>query len=171
MKIIRNILFIALALLIQATVVGRIAIFDVRPDFAMLALILLVTYSGTVESILYGFFIGFLQDVYSPEFLGSNAFTMSVMGFLLDLIKEHLSVENYTVRMTATLIACLVHDAIYLLISTHFDFSIFIQMFIRQSLPGAVYTSVLALIIIRSLEWTVKGGLFVVVQEFLGIRR
>ncbi len=171
MKIIRNILFIALALLIQATVVGRIAIFDVRPDFALLALILLATYSSTVEIIIYGFFIGFLQDVYSPEFLGSNAFTMSVMGFFLDLIKEHLSVENYTVRMIATLIACLVHDAIYLLISTHFDFSIFIQMFIRQSLPGAVYTSILVLIFIRSWEWAVNGGLFIVVQEFLGIRR
>ena len=171
MKIIRNILFIAFALLIQATVVGRIAIFDVRPDFALLVLILLAAYSGTVEIILYGFFIGFLQDVYNPEFLGFNAFTMSVMGFFLDVIKEHLSVENYTVRMIATLIVCLVHDVIYLLISTHFDFSIFIQMFIRQSLPGAVYTLVLAIIFIRSWEWVVNGGLFVVVQEFFGIRR
>ena len=63
MKIFRNILIIVLALLLQSTFWGRFTIFGARPDLAMLVLILLVSRSGQVESVLYGFFIGFWEDL------------------------------------------------------------------------------------------------------------
>ena len=59
MKIVRNVLIIALALLLQSTLFGRFTIWGVKPDLAMLVLIFLVSSSGQVESVLYGFFIGF----------------------------------------------------------------------------------------------------------------
>ncbi len=114
MKIIRNILIIALALLLQSTLFGRFSVWGIRPDLTMLVLILLVIDSGPVESVLYGFFIGFIQDVYTPEFLGFNSFTMSLMAFLLDNIKERLTVENYSVKALVTFTACTVHDIISL---------------------------------------------------------
>ncbi len=171
MKIFRNILVIALALLLQSTFFGRFSILGVRPDLAMLVLILLVSDSGQMESVLYGFFIGFLQDVYSPEFLGANAFTMSLIGFFLDFGKERLTVENYSVKAVVSFIICVIHDVIFLLLYTKFDSSIMINIFIKESLLGAVYTSILLVVIVMVWDWAINGGFDFVIQGLFGNRR
>lgn len=171
MKILRNILIIALALLLQSTFGAKFSIFGARPDIAMLVLILLVTDSGQVGSVLYGFFIGFLQDVYSPEFLGANSFTMSLMGFLLDFGKERLTVENYFVKAAVSFTVCILHDIIFLSLYTKFNSYIILNLFIKESLLGAVYTSLLLVIIVMVWEWTTRGGFGYVLQGLLGNRR
>ena len=171
MKVFRNILVIALALLLQSTFFGRFGILGVRPDLAMLVLILLVSDSGEVESVIYGFFIGFLQDVYSPEFLGANAFTMSLMAFLLNLSKERLTVENFSVKAIVSFFACIAHDVIFLLLYTKFDSSIMINLFVKESLLGAVYTSVLLVLTVMVWNWAKRGGFDFVIQGLFGNRR
>ena len=120
---------------------------------------------------LYGFFIGFLQDVYSPEFLGANAFTMSLMGFLLDFGKERLTVEKYFVKAAVTFSVCILHDIIFLSLYTKFNGYIILNLFIKESLLGAVYTSLLLVIIVMVWEWTTRGGFGYVIQGFFGNRR
>ena len=164
MKIFRNILLVALALLIQSSMPGKLDIYGIRPDFALLVLIFLSYESSPARVILYGFLIGFFQDIYSPEYLGYNAFTMSLTAFFLGIVKERLTVENYTVKLFSTLIICLVHDGLYLSLYTKFDLSILVPLFTRESFPGAVYTSILAIAFIRVWEWVQSGGLAVVIQ-------
>ena len=171
MRIIRNILIIALALLLQSTLFGRFSVWGIRPDLTMLALILLVIDSGPVESVLYGFFIGFIQDVYTPEFLGFNSFTMSLIAFLLDNIKERLTVENYSVKAVVTFTACIVHDIIFLSFYTKFDGSMMVSLFVRVSIPGAVYTSVILVLFIIVWEWALSGGFYFVIQGLFRFRR
>lgn len=171
MKFIRNILIIAVALVIQSTVFGKLDLFGVRPDLALVVLIFLAGESSTVELIFYGFLIGFIQDVYTPEYLGYNAFAMSITAFVLDMIKERLTVENYTVRLFTTFMACLLHDLVYLSLLTKLEMAVFVSVFVTESLPGAVYTSVVALAIVKVWQWTQSGGLFYVVRELLGSGR
>ena len=171
MKQIRNILIIALALLVQSTIFGRLSIAGIKPDLAMLVLILMVNNSSHVESIIYGFTIGFLQDVYTPEFLGANAFTMSLMGFLLDNLKDRLTVENYSVRTGVAFTACVIHDLIFLSFYTKLDYSMMKELFIRESLLGAAYTSVLLFIIVILWEFIISGGFDFVLRELFGSRR
>ncbi|HUT63088.1 MAG TPA: rod shape-determining protein MreD, partial [Anaerolineae bacterium] len=87
MKIIRNILLIALALLLQSVLIGRLDMYGIRPDLSMIVLIFLANESRPVEIIIYGFFIGFIQDVYTPEYLGYNAFSMSLIAYFLSMMK------------------------------------------------------------------------------------
>jgi len=171
MNIFKNILLIALALLVQSTVLGRVAMYGVRPDLAMLVLLYLTSTVEPVEIILYGFFIGFLQDVYSPEYLGYNALTMSLVGYALGFIKERITVERGPVRLLVTFLTCLVHDALYLSLYSHLQFSILLNLFLRWSIPGAVYTSVLSVIFITVWEWAEEGGVFVVFRQLLGYRK
>jgi len=167
MKTVRNILLIALALLVQSTVFGRLDLFGVRPDLALMVLLFLAAETDGVGLICYGFLIGFLQDVYSPEYLGFNAFSMSLTAFVLDVLKERLTVENFTVKLVTTLLACMFHDIVYLGFYTGFAFSSLVSIFVGESLPGAVYTSVLAVLVIGLWRWANSGGLFVVLREFL----
>ena len=171
MKIIRNILLITLALLAQSSLLGRFDVFGIRPDLAMLVFLFIVNTSDFVESILYGFLIGFLQDVYTPEYLGFNALTMSIIGFALGFVRERITVEKGAVRLLLTFFACIVHDGFYLMLYTHFDFSAWMYLMFRASLAGAVYTSILAVVFITAWEWVEEGGLFVVIRQFMGYRR
>jgi len=171
MNYVRNILIIALALLAQSTIFGRFAIMGVRPDLPMLVLILLVNGSGHVESILYGFMIGFIQDVYSPEFLGMNSFIMSLMAYILDNVKEHFTIENFSVKTGEAFLACIIHDIVLLSFYTGMDISIMQNIFIRESLPGAVYTSGLLFVAVVVWDFGVSGGLNFVIQGLFGSRR
>jgi len=170
MKIVRNILLIAIVLLVQSTLFGRFDIYGVRPDLAMLVLLFLTNTAGPVESIWYGLLIGFLQDVYSPDYLGFNSLTMSIMGFLLIFVREQFTVEKGTVRLLVTFIACLVHDALYLMMYTHFDFLLTINLYLRMSLPGSLYTTALFFVMMAVWEWAKEGGILIVIREFLGNR-
>jgi len=167
-KVIRNILLIALALLVQSTLFGKLDLYGVRPDIPLIMLIILAGVASPTGLIYYGFFIGFLQDVYSPEYLGYNAFAMSLTAFFLEVVKERLTVENYTVRLIMTLLACTFHDSVYLLLYTAFDLSVLAPLFVRESLPGAAYTAVLAMILVMIWQWAQSGGLFGVLRELMG---
>ncbi len=171
MNILRNVLLIILALLVQSTVYGRMDLFGIRPDLGMLVLIFVASGSETAECALYGFLAGFLQDVYTPEYLGYNSFAMTLLGFFLGILRETLTVENYGVKVLVTFLACLVHDIIYLSFYTALDFSLFWRLFLKGSVAGALYTSVLAVLFISAYEWTTGGGLRVVLREFTGFRK
>ncbi|MBN1291570.1 MAG: rod shape-determining protein MreD [Candidatus Latescibacteria bacterium] len=171
MKTIKNILLIALALLIQSSILGRFDIYGIRPDFGMMVLLYIANTSSSVESILYGFMIGFLQDVYSPEYLGFNALTMSIIGYLLGFVSERITTEKLPARIIVTLFACLLHDMLYLILYSHLDLTLLSNLFILTGLAGAVYTTVLSVLLITLWEWAENGGLFVIVNELLGSRR
>ena len=167
----KNALLIILALLLQSTLFGRFDILGARPDLGMLALALVAGSVSGTACIFYGFFIGFVQDVYTPEYLGYNAFAMSLTGFFLGVLKETITVENIGVKTAVTAVACLAHDILYLSLYTVFDFTIIVRLFVRESLGGALYTSVLALLLITGYKWTSGGGLKIVLRELTGIRR
>ena len=80
MGIVRNILLIALALLLQTSWVHKIAIFGILPDLILLALVYIGISGGQVEGTTFGFTSGFLLDVYDPEAMGINTLTNSIVS-------------------------------------------------------------------------------------------
>ncbi len=171
MKIIRNLLIIVLGLFVQSVVAGRFDIYGVRPDLAMLVLLYITGKSNAFEGVLYGFLIGFFQDVYTPEYLGYNALTMSLLGFMLGFVRERVTVEKIMVRIFVTFVACIVHDLFYLVLYTQFDLIVMANLLVQGSIAGAFYTAVLAVLFITVWEWLGKGEFFGVVGELLGNRR
>ncbi len=123
------------------------------------------------ECILFGFFMGFVQDVYTPEYLGYNTFTMTIMGFVLGVLRETITVENSMVKIAVTVIACLAHDILYLSFYTVFDYSLLLRILVREGISGAVYSAVLALVLITGYQWIAGGGIKHVLRELTGVRR
>lgn len=149
----------------------HVALFGFQPDFAMIALVFIAESTGFVQCILFGFAIGFFQDVYSPEYLGYNSLTMSVLAFILAFIRERLTTENFSVRLLMIFITCLLHDLIYLSMYAGFDFAILFNIYVWNSIIGAAYTSVLAMVLISLRKWLKSGGLHIAVNEIVGYRR
>ena len=171
MEFFRNILIIALGLLVQSTIVGHYSLLDARPDIPMIILFFLAIKSGRVQSVFYGFLIGFLIDVYSPEYLGFNAFTMSLIAFLLNTISNKLSLELPALKISVAFAACLLHDIIYLLLYTGFDYIMAFRLLFTENLMGEIYSTLIILALSKIWEIGLNGGIEFVFQGLFGFRR
>lgn len=167
---VRTILLIILMQLIQSTLITRVAIWGITPNLPLILLLFIVSKTGAVPGIVYGFFIGFLQDVYSPELLGHNAFTMSFMGYLIDISQERLTVENFSVKLFVILGVCLIHGILYTVLYTKFNTETFFQLFVWNIFPGALYSTGVAFIFLLVWRWVVDGGLLGNVRGIVGLR-
>ena len=92
------------------------------------------------------------------------------MAYLIDLSNERLTVENFTVRILVILGACLIHGSIYTLLYTKFNVDIFSYIFVWKILPGALYTTGVACILLLVWRWSVNGGLLGHVREIIGLQ-
>ncbi len=87
-------IFLGLILLLvplQATVLGRVSPFGIRPDLCLIAACLTGLLTGQVYGLLLGFGLGFTQDLFSASDLWLNTITKSGVGFLAGLIAKNLA--------------------------------------------------------------------------------
>jgi rod shape-determining protein MreD len=141
MGIVRNILLIALALLLQTSWVHKIAIFGIMPDLILLALVYIGISGGQVEGTTFGFTSGFLLDVYDPEAMGINTLTNSIVGFAVGYSRIGVVAEEIRVQALLLFLAGILHDLIYFtLYSIATPQAIFSSM-LRYGLGTAFYTA------------------------------
>ena len=138
-----------LALLLQSTWGIKISIMGVQPDFPILVLVYLALSGGTVTGVVYGFLIGFCQDIYTPESLGIHSFVNTLLGFLLGELRFRVTVENLFVFGVVIFFATAIGDLCFLLLSTSFRLNGLGMHFVQYGLFGAIYTTALALVFIR----------------------
>ena len=83
--------FILLLVPLQTTVLGSISPFGIRPDLCLIAACLIGFLTGQVQGLIMGFFLGFVQDLFSASDLWLNTITKSGMGFFAGLIARNLA--------------------------------------------------------------------------------
>jgi rod shape-determining protein MreD len=162
MNSLRLSLTVLLALIVQLTLVDHIAIFSVRPDLTVLIVVLLGLRGGSLTGTLGGFLLGLLQDLLTPATLGMNMLAKSILGYLSGRLGSSL-VLPIPLYAPLFLAAVLFHDAIYLLAYTRLDPARFFRVFFVQSVPTALYTAAVGVILLF-LGVVLGGG-------GLGIRR
>ena len=87
-------IFLGLILLLvpfQATVLGSISPFGIRPDLCLIAACLMGFFTGQIQGFILGFFLGFVQDLFSASDLWLNTITKSGVGFFAGLIARNLA--------------------------------------------------------------------------------
>ena len=113
MIIVRNILFIALAVLVQTSWIHKLQLLGVTPDIVLLLIAYIGIREGQISGTIYGFFSGLLLDFYDPHVLGINALANSVVGFAVGYTRVGVCAEDIRVQALILFAATLLHDAIY----------------------------------------------------------
>lgn len=142
----RLVLFTLLTLIAQVSVVPRIAIAGVRPDLTVLLVVIAGLRGGPITGTLTGFCIGLLQDLLAPETLGMNALAKSLVGWQVGKLSGQLALDGPPLYVGLVGAAVLAHDFIYLLCLTRLELGRFFLTFVTQSIPAAIYTGILALL-------------------------
>lgn len=152
MKGYRDALVLAAVLVLQGTLVPRIAIAGVRPDLLVAFVVYFAWMRGPVPGVVGGFSVGLIQDLDAPGPLGLNALAKTVVGFLVAKAGFRVHRSNLGVRFFFFLLAMLVHDLIYFLVYTAGDPGALLPQLIFVAVPSALYTTILALVALRAME-------------------
>ena len=142
--VLRNLLLIALALFIQASIASKISVFGVTPDLVLLVLVYIGISGGRVNGAIFGFLAGFLQDTFAPEHMGINALAKSIVGFVVGSGQRGIVAESYVVQGSIVFGAVLLHDLVYFVCYTGRDLPGIIFNLLRYGVGAALYTAALS---------------------------
>lgn len=151
MKTFYLILAILFFLFMQIVVADWLSLGPVAPDFLILVVVFFSLYRGAMRGSIFGFVVGFLQDLANPGFLGLNALAKSLLGFAVGKIGSKTFPENAPFLFVLFSATAFGHDIVYLLFFSWPDVASALLMTFSAALPSALYTAVFGVIVHRIL--------------------
>lgn len=155
MRIVRNVLLLVVAFVVQTTWIQALEVAALKPDVLLLVLIHIALRAGSTEGTIMGLAVGFLQDIHMPADLGLNALVMSLVGFAVGYCRSGMVADSIQVQVAIIFGAVLFHDLAFYLGSSGVEWTDVPFFWIRYSLGRAAYTSLIgsivyAILVLRS---------------------
>ena len=139
----KTLLLFVLVFAVQSTAGEWLQILGIGPDFVVIFVVSVALRFGAATGCLWGFLAGFTQDVYAPvEWLGANTIAMTIVGFAVGQLEEHILTLYLPAKVAVLGIAFLVNDLFYFLI-TGLDKNVVTTLFLTKTLPECVYTLII----------------------------
>jgi rod shape-determining protein MreD len=107
-------------ILLQSTLLQKIAIAGVKPDLALLVLIFVSMRRGSMVGQISGFATGFLEDVMNVSPLGFHSLLRTVMGFLYGLLSGNVFVDPFLMPIVLAVIATILKGILSGIVSALF---------------------------------------------------
>jgi len=159
MTIVRHVLLLIFALLVQTSWAHTLDIFGLRPDFTLLLVVYVGIVSGQVEATILGFVSGFLLDVYNPAFMGVNALSNAVVGFAVGYSREGIVTDELRVLGLVVFIAGLIQNLIFFVFSSFSHLGAILPAFVRTGIGSALYSAVIGILLLLAASIRFQGGL------------
>ncbi len=96
-----------ICIVLQSTILGRIAIRGVRPDLAMLVLVFVSIRRGPMVGQVSGFATGFLEDLMNVSPLGFHSLLRTVIGYLFGLLSGNVFIDPFLMPIILAVVATL----------------------------------------------------------------
>jgi rod shape-determining protein MreD len=130
--------------LLQSSVIPRLAIGGIQPDLFLVLIFGLSLSAGPEMATAAGFLMGLYQDSLSGGPLGLNAFTLSLIGFLVSRVSRQMKTAELPGRFALLFLAGLLSGLITLFVLRFFRVPRPLASTLLQTvLPGAMYTAIL----------------------------
>ncbi len=85
--------------IIESNFMKAVDIAGVRPDLAVLAVVVVTSRTDFAKSILLAFALGLARDFFSGGIVGMNAFSLTLMTYFLVAIEDYLMIENKSAQI------------------------------------------------------------------------
>jgi len=140
--------------ILQSTFSNYIEILNVKPNTAILIVLVYAMLRGDVEGAIIGFFTGLLEDLFFGGYIGLNALLGTVFGFAAGKPLRNFYRENYFLPALLILMFMLAYG-----FSQYAGEVMFrgrtsaVYYFERVILPEAVYTTLFAMPFYKLMYW------------------
>ena len=159
MTVLRHVLLMILALLVQTSWAHTLQVSGVRPDFVLLLVVYVGIASGQIEATILGFVSGFLLDVYNPAFMGVNALANAVVGFAVGYSREGIVAEELRVQGLVIFFAGLIQNLIFFAFSSFSNPGAILPAFFRYGIGSALYSAIIGIALLLAMSIRFQGGL------------
>ena len=137
---------------IQATMLGSVSPFGIRPDLCLIASCLTGLLTGRIQGFLLGFALGFVQDLFSASDLWLNTITKAGVGFFSGLIARNLANTASYSAFLLMVVFSLFSGVVFLVSSrVGMDLGDVLQGFPSILLPQALFDGLVAV----SVHWLI----------------
>jgi rod shape-determining protein MreD len=99
-------------LVLQTTLFSHLQVKEAKPDLILIIILYLSLLKGPQVGSITGFSFGLLQDVLSGMFLGSNALTKTLLGFILGSIGKRLYANSLLLQIIFVFILTFLNEAL-----------------------------------------------------------
>ncbi len=138
-KILYVILLLFILIIFQSFLSEVVSIRGIRLDLAILILVYIGLTKGPAQGVIFGFLIGLLLDVFTPQRLGLGALIKSLIGFSVGNFKDDLFLESSYSKGAVVFLSVFLNDLLYHLLSEGVTLFTF-HTILYYSLPSAIYT-------------------------------
>jgi len=135
-----------LIMICQIIIVPRITIFGIYPDIALITIILWALKQGWKAGIWYGFALGASFGLWRPELLGWMILLMSLIGYLIGLVREGIYLDSAYFQFFTGLFATFIFQIALRFVQGPSIFIDNILLTLRDSLLVAIYTAAVGMI-------------------------
>jgi rod shape-determining protein MreD len=113
-------LIMTLCAILQSTIVQKIALWGVIPDFALIVLIYTSIKNGSMEGQVSGFASGIATDFISRRPLGFTVFTQTIIGFVYGIFKSNVFIDFIIAPFLMAFIATIFKALLTVILSIFF---------------------------------------------------
>ena len=146
-KTIDFLILLLIVIIYQSVISSGVKIAGIGLDLPLVVLVYVGLTRGPVFGAVFGFASGLLLDVYSPNLLGLEALLRTLLGFLVGNFRNKLFLDTLYSKSGMIFTALLCHDLLYYLLATGFQVGATVYSLLFESLPSALYTTVVGMII------------------------
>jgi rod shape-determining protein MreD len=111
---------LAACVVLQSTILGRIAILGVRPDLALIVLVFVALRRGSMTAQVAGFASGIVEDLVSASPVGFHMLLRTLIGFLYGLFSGNVFVDPLLMPIVLTIVATILKGIVSGLVSLVF---------------------------------------------------
>ena len=154
-RIFSGILYVLALILYQTFISDSVSILGIKFDLSIVILVYIALSRGPVSGAIFGFILGLLADIFTPQTLGFGALVKCLIGFSVGSFKDSLYLDSLYSKGGMIFFVLIINDLLYYLLTRGLNTSTF-ETLINYSLLSAVYTSmvgILIFLIVRRVRW------------------
>jgi len=136
------ILLLAFAgLLLQCTLFSHAAIAGVKPDFVLILVLFTAILEGPKKGILYGYTLGLLEDIITGRFIGLNALSKALTGFIVGWFTGRTYSENLLVPIISVFVGTIFNGLFFFILGKGAGMSWPVSLWLWKVVPMAIYNT------------------------------
>jgi len=147
MKYIKYVIVYLIVFFIDANLLDLISIKGITPNIILVFLIFLSLRETQMVSTFSGFGAGLFQDFFTMSLVGLSSLSYSIACFLASFFRKLKGAHTISQLALIFFLITIIHDRIYQFIFLLGTNQQFFKSFFRFTLPKAVYTTVIAIIV------------------------
>lgn len=137
-------LLITIALLLQSTLFTFLQVAGVKPDLVLMLVVFNGFLHGSREGAFLGFLAGLAQDIFTGNYIGLNALTKMMAGYLVGLAEARFYKESVIIVTLVTFMVGIANQLAYYMLLFYLDIEVAPSFALAQVvLPSAIYTALL----------------------------